>query len=363
MRPASLALLLALAACGSSGTHAASGNDAAGGGPSDTGGGTSDDSGSSPDATTTSGGEPGTDGGAEPGTDGSGQPGTDGGGEPITDGSGGSTGDSSATAEAASSAEAGAKPCKRGIASNAPPTASFSPTATNPGIVWWYNWGTSPPANAGPIDFVPMLWGSGSLSGTIPSSSSYLLGFNEPMIVGQSNMTPSQAAGYWPMVEAKASALGIPIVSPAVTFCDAASGAPTSSACSDPSVSDPYTWLKDFFAACTNCKVDYVAVHWYNCDLPSLQAYIDGNDAGLEGFVQFGKPIWLTEFSCPNSDTPAQQKAYMQAAVPWLESNPHVMKYSWFNATAIPNALLADPDAGTLTDLGQTYVSLAQSCQ
>jgi hypothetical protein len=347
MRSTSFALLLALAACGSSGTHATSGNDAAGGGTPSTGGGTSDDSGSGADATTTS----------------TGQPGADGGGDPITDAAGAPVGDSTATPEASSGAEAGPTPCKRGIASNAAPTSVFAPTTTNPGIVWWYDWGTSPPADPGPIDFVPMLWGSGALSGTIPPSSSYLLGFNEPMIVGQSNMTPSQAAGYWPTVEAKASALGIPIVSPAVTFCDGASGAPTSSACSDPSVTDPYTWLKQFFAACINCKVDYVAVHWYNCDLPSLQAYIDGNDAGLEGFVQFGKPIWLTEFACPNSDTPAQQKAYMQAAVPWLESNPHVMKYSWFNATAIPNALLAEPDGGALTDLGQTYVSLAQSCQ
>jgi hypothetical protein len=97
--------------------------------------------------------------------------------------------------------------------------------------------------------------------------------------------------------------------------------------------------------------------------LPSLEAYIEGNDAGLQGFVQFGKPIWLTEFSCDNSHPVAEQKAYMQAAVPYLESNPHVMKYAWFSATGIPNAMLADPDAGgALTELGQTYVGLAQSC-
>jgi hypothetical protein len=128
---------------------------------------------------------------------------------------------------------------------------------------------------------------------------------------------------------------------------------------------DPYTWLKDFFTACSGCRIDYVAVHWYNCDLPSLQAYIEGNDAGLEGFVQFGKPIWLTEFSCGPSSTVDQQKTYMQAAVPYLESNPHVMKYAWFSANGIATALLADPDAGgALTELGQTYVSLAQGdCQ
>ena len=27
---------------------------------------------------------------------------------------------------------------------------------------------------------------------------------------------------------------------------------------------DPYQYLKDFFAACTSCQVDHIAVHWYN---------------------------------------------------------------------------------------------------
>jgi hypothetical protein len=51
----------------------------------------------------------------------------------------------------------------------------------------------------------------------------------------------------------------------------------------------------------------------------------------------------------------------MQAAVPWLEKNPHIFRYSWFSATNISNALLMNAD-GTLTDLGKTYVSLPQSC-
>ena len=127
-------------------------------------------------------------------------------------------------------------------------------------------------------------------------------------------------------------------------------------------VTDPYTYLKDFFAACSGCQVDYVAVHWYNCDLPSLQGYIEGNNSGLEGFVQFGKPIWLTEFSCDCSHSVADQTTYMKAAVPWLESNPHVARYSWFSAGPIPNAELANSD-GTLTALGSTYVGLPETCR
>lgn len=152
------------------------------------------------------------------------------------------------------------------------------------------------------------------------------------------------------MVEAHATAAGIPLVSPAVNFCGSASD---TSQCSDHSVTDPYTYLTDFLAACPGCEVDYIAVHWYNCDLPSLQGYLEGNEdagGGLVGFVQFGKPIWLTEFACDGSHSVADQTAYMQAAVPYLEANPNIFRYSWFSASPIPNAQLANSD-GSLTDL------------
>jgi putative glycosyl hydrolase len=252
-----------------------------------------------------------------------------------------------------------ARACKRGIAANAAPSAAFAPTATSPGISWWYNWASKPPGGGDvSIEFVPMIWGGASLGESIPVASKYLLGFNEPDLVKQSNLTEQQAAADWPSLEAKAAPLGIPIVSPAVSYCAPVDGG--AGQCTEPAVTDPYTYLKNFFADCQGCKVDYIAVHWYNCDLSSLRGYIDG-DGNFPGFVQFGKPIWLTEFACNSAATVAEQKAYMQAAVPYLENNPNVMRYAWFSAKNIPNALLANTD-GSLTDLGQTYINLAQSC-
>jgi hypothetical protein len=257
-----------------------------------------------------------------------------------------------------SGSDGGAATCKRGIAANATPSSALAPTGSTPGVSWWYDWSNSGAAPPARIDFVPMIWGGATLGGPIPTSTKYLLGFNEPNFKAQANLTPQQAAADWPKVEALAKPLGIPLVSPGLNFCGSSTN---TSGCSDPSVTDPYSWLKDFFEACTGCEVDYVAVHWYNCDLPSLQGYIEGNSSGLEGFVQFGKPIWLTEFSCDTTHSAADQKTYLQAAVPWLESDPHVYRYSWFSASNIPNALLMNTD-GTLTDLGMTYVSLPQSC-
>ena len=269
-----------------------------------------------------SGGATGTGGHANSG----GQSGA-GGGTPGTGGAGGT-----------------ASTCKRGIASNTAPTAGL-----RPGVGWWYDWSNQGNPGSSGIEFVPMMWGSSSLGGSIPAAAKFLLTFNEPNFHAQSNLTAAQAASYWPQLQAKAA--GLPIVGPGMNFCG------PDSACNGTS---PYQYLKDFFAACPDCQVDYVAVHWYNCDLPSLKDYLEPGGS-LEGFEQFGKPVWLTEFSCDTSASKADQEAYMRAAVPYLEGNPHVFRYSWFSASNIPNAQLLNSD-GTLTALGQVYAGLPGAC-
>jgi hypothetical protein len=240
--------------------------------------------------------------------------------------------------------DAGAGRCKRGIATNTAPGAAFFPA-----VSWWYNWSTQGTSKSG-IEFVPMFWGSKSLSSAIPSASAFLLTFNEPNFKAQSNLTAAQAASAWPTIQSKAA--GLPIVGPGMNYCGPADQ------CNG---TDPYKYLTDFFAACAGCQVDYVAVHWYNCDLPSLKDYLE-TGANLPGFEQFGKPLWLTEFSCDPNATVAQQEAYMRAAIPYLESNPKVFRYSWFSADPIPNAKLMNAD-GSPTALGEVYIGLPQNCR
>jgi hypothetical protein len=234
--------------------------------------------------------------------------------------------------------------CKRGIATNTAPGAAFFPA-----IAWWYNWsmpGSGPDTG---IEFVPMTWGKADVDKPVPAGAKFLLTFNEPNFHAQSNLTAQEAANAWPMIEAKAA--HVPIVGPGMNFCGPAEN------CNGTS---PYQYLKDFFAACTDCQVDFVAVHWYNCDLPSLKDYLEPG-GNLEGFEQFGKPIWLTEFSCNGDASVADQEAFMREAIPYLESNPHVFRYSWFSAGPIPNAKLMNDD-GSPNALGEVYASLPQSC-
>jgi hypothetical protein len=354
------------------GGSGASGGSPAGGGSATTGGSSADGGSQSGGGSVTTGGS-GADGGSQSGggsaptggstagggaaeTGGAGGSSTGGasggsGGSSPTGGTGGTAGSSSGgTGNVGGSGGTGGSTvtgdCKRGIAANIAPGAAFFPA-----ITWWYNWAIqSSGADVG-IEFVPMIWGSATAGNSIPAGSRFLLGFNEPNFFAQANLSAQQAASLWPQVEASAQSQGVPIVSPGMNFCGPANE------CHD---TDPYQYLKDFFGACSGCKVDYIAVHWYNCDLPSLIDYLEPGGS-LEGFEQFGLPIWITEFSCDASASAQAQEAYMREAIPYLEGKSDVFRYSWFSADAIPAARLINSD-GSPTALGQVYIDLEQDC-
>lgn len=238
--------------------------------------------------------------------------------------------------------------CKRGVAW---PGERLSDSEIAPALAWWYNWGPSASGDESGPEFVPMAWGAGTtadeLSSRLADGAQFLLGFNEPNFHAQANLSATEAAAGWPILEQVAEEHELFLVSPAVNFCgDDATG---TGPCHD---TNPFDYLDDFFAACTGCRVDYVAVHWYNCDTDSLEWY-------LGEFKRFGKPIWLTEFACAyGGDTSvAGQEAYMRAAIPVLEADPDVFRYAWFSAGPIPEARLLNDD-GSPTELGWIYASL-----
>lgn len=186
------------------------------------------------------------------------------------------------------------------------------------------------------------------------AGAQHLLGFNEPNFFEQANLSAEDAAKRWPELQAIADKEQLGLVGPAVNFCgdDKTKTGPCWN-------TNPVSYLDDFFAACAGCRVDFLAVHWYNCDTDSLQWY-------LGQFTKFGRPIWLTEFACAygGDSSPAGQESYMRAAVPVLEAAPNVFRYAWFSAAPIPEARLFD-DAGKLTSLGRVYVGLphSEACQ
>ena len=106
---------------------------------------------------------------------------------------------------------------KHGIAVNTMSAADFQVLA--PGVSWFYDWGVNNwtvPTNAA-MSYIPMAWNGGS--GFQTSLSSYLaagnqpwrvFAINEPNLLGQAYMTPSNSAVAFKQVQAICDPYHIP---------------------------------------------------------------------------------------------------------------------------------------------------------
>ena len=228
---------------------------------------------------------------------------------------------------------------------------------------WAYNWGNTQNSTAAlwfdsnEMDFCPMAWNNSFNANQIREyvqshpNTKYLLGFNEPNLKDQCNMTPTQAAQYWPQVVALAKELDLKLVSPAMNY-GTLSG-----------YSDPIKWLDEFFAidGISLDDIDAIAVHCYMSTPIAVQNYI-------EMFKKYGKPIWLTEFCAwdPVPSSVENQMSYMCAVLNYLEQESSVERYAWFiprTSSAVDKApymqLLTHTSPVELTDLGILYTQFS----
>ncbi len=255
-----------------------------------------------------------------------------------------------------------AKSAKRGVAYNFATLADLQ--AVSAGVSWWYDWGAHPdnalPANAAAqaaMDFVPMLWNASydapSVTAYIEANAiKYLLVLNEPNLVAQANLTPTQAAAAWPGYEAVAAATGAKIVGPAITWGTM------------PGFSDPVVWMDAFIAAYQAAnggrspQIDYLAFHWYDYGLADQ----------LDRLAKYGKPFWVTEMANWHTgdgtaaiDTVAKQQAQMTDMVKTCEARADVFRYAWFTGrwnSDVHFTSLLGASPGTLTALGSLYLTL-----
>lgn len=284
----------------------------------------------------------------------------------VTPGSGGSTPTAGANASAGAGANASAgagggsdKPnsCKRGVAYGHQSVPDL--TALSPGVSWWYNWDFRPDPDlrggayrdAG-VEYAPMIWGTktdrAAAKAAIDGNARVLLGFNEPNFGAQANLSAKAAAALWPEMTAIADAKGLRLVSPAVNFCGGD--------CQD---TDPFHYLDAFFAACTGCRVDAIAIHIYVGCSPSGDNKAKWLIDHVETYKsRFSQPLWLTEFACDSAKNDAEQQAFLEDAVAYLEAEPRIERYAWFSgrATNVAHVDLLGA-SGELTALGQAYVN------
>ncbi len=93
-------------------------------------------------------------------------------------------------------------------------------------IAWFYNWGITTTRLYKSIQFVSMTWGIHFNTHQVGGDT--ILGFNEPDMVNQGNMTPSTAIKLWAVLERT----GKRLVSPATTI----------------NIINPKGWLAQFMA-------------------------------------------------------------------------------------------------------------------
>jgi Glycosyl hydrolase catalytic core len=213
---------------------------------------------------------------------------------------------------------------------------------------WFYNWSPQRGAVSAPgVEFVPMIWGKASVNaGTISTAKAQgrvLLGFNEPDLAGQSNLTVTQALDLWPQLMATGMRLG----SPAPAFgADRADG-----------------WFDRFMSGvkARGYRVDFIALHWYGSDFGSaatnqLRRYLQAT------YDRYHLPIWLTEYALinfsgsPKYPTLEQQAQFVRLSTAMLQSLSYVERYAWF---ALPSSHPGDTglysDGSTPTTVGLAY--------
>ncbi|MFI1994297.1 sigma-70 family RNA polymerase sigma factor [Actinoplanes sp. NPDC020271] len=218
------------------------------------------------------------------------------------------------------------------------------------GAGWYYDWASQNNDIPGPagVEFVPMIWGKQNVtSATLKEAKSegkVLLGFNEPDMGGQANLSVAEALAAWPQLQAT----GMRLISPAVAYGGDTAGG----------------WLDRFMtgAKAKNLRVDGIALHWYGSDFSaaSVNQFLGYVDAVHK---RYDKPIWITEFGLMNfSGTPkyptdAQKVTFIKGATAGLEKRSFVERYAWFGLPAVGDSvdfgLYEDGDSPT--EAGKAY--------
>ena len=211
--------------------------------------------------------------------------------------------------------------------------------------------------------FAPMAWCAQNSQQTVPSwiQRPYVyLGYNEPDLTNQCNVSPQAAAAAWSGVLANNPAADSRLISPAM-------------ATHGQTPNFTFDWLDAFFASCkslygpSGCRIYGIGAHFYGCIPSETMAFLTAL------WNSYHLPIFFTEFACgspTDRKTQAQNLAYMNAIVPLLEAAPFVERYYWWaDRTTAATCSLTDetviggvPQGNShLNVLGRAYLTLAEN--
>ena len=195
------------------------------------------------------------------------------------------------------------------------------------GASWFYNWSHSNSHNC-KSEFIPMIWNGNDVYAckNLPAGSDWLLGFNEPNLSSQANMSPEYASSLWHHLEAT----GRKLVSPAMAM------------------GNGIQWMDEFMEHCKGCRIDAIAIHTY-----------EGTTGGVEywvgKFTKYGKPVWVTEMAQPHAHDCG---SYANSIAKSFESDSRVGRYAWFMNRGDGGSLSACSlfhNSGEISSVGTGY--------
>ena len=240
---------------------------------------------------------------------------------------------------------------------------AVDPAAMNVG--WYYNWGTKSFKETGfkntkfyDLDYVPMFWNdpseaySNCFDRFKENGYKYVLAYNEPDLVWESNMKADVATRRWrnDLMPNRGNML---LGSPAVSVF--------------PQWSDWWKTYWNMLPASSKQTTNFIAVHNYN-------KYYNGKDTALdylekidECYNKYRKPIWITEFAIWKFDKNdkagcAKTQEFMKIVLKGLNERSYVERYSWFspdlNSKDASSSSLFDYSTGALTTIGKVYAQI-----
>ncbi|KAJ5668895.1 hypothetical protein N7462_009965 [Penicillium macrosclerotiorum] len=233
---------------------------------------------------------------------------------------------------------------KRGAAYNTASLVSALSTSSAQ-ISWAYNWGSAVDGDIpSGVEYVPMLWGADSIDGwtsavkkAIKNGSTYILGFNEPDMSSQADMSASDAATYYKKYITP-YADDATLVSPAVS--------------SSSTSGEGLDWLESFLTDCDDCSVSAIAVHWYGSSLSDFKTFVnEAIDTAADYDIS---EVWITEFGLSTDESGISDLSttatFVQEASDWLDEQSEVTRYAFFYCAN--DYMLTD---GVANSVGEAY--------
>ena len=180
------------------------------------------------------------------------------------------------------------------------------------GASWAYNWVSQPGGDIpSDLEFVPMLhdmtqpFTSVWQTEAAAQNAKHVLAFNEPDIpeqAGSSIGSAQQCAEDYKSTFEKGAPKGARYGAPAVT--------------SSLEPGKGLDYLGQFMKACSDCKIDFITLHYYG--QPDQFDYFERY---VKDAKKFGKPIWMTEYGL-SSGSDADQAKFIKQATELLQKEP-----------------------------------------